>query len=86
MIQALRDVVAATTTIAAIAAEYQPTCFLKFSLKSRVSNFLSFGDKNDPITVLFLFDVSRFYHARKELQIRPSLLQAWLAFRSKRTF
>ncbi|HWT64122.1 MULTISPECIES: hypothetical protein [unclassified Agrobacterium] len=49
MIHALRDVVAATTTIAAIAAEYQPTCFLKFSLKSRVNNFLSFGDKNDPI-------------------------------------
>ena len=40
---------AATTIIAVIAAEYQPTCFLKFSLKSRVNNFLSFGDKNDPI-------------------------------------
>ncbi|MDH0909624.1 hypothetical protein N5C66_12820 [Rhizobium pusense] len=48
---------AATTTIAAIAAEYQPTCFLKFSLKSRVSNFLSFGDKNDPITEVSLFGV-----------------------------
>ncbi|MNV84590.1 hypothetical protein D3C71_1784730 [compost metagenome] len=57
MIHALRDVIPATTSIAAIAAEYQPTCFLKFSLKSRVSNFLSFGDKNDPITETSLFDV-----------------------------
>ncbi|WP_236759686.1 hypothetical protein [Agrobacterium tumefaciens] len=54
MIQALRDVVPATSSIATIAAEYHQTCFLKFSLKSRLRSFLSSGDKNDPITVISL--------------------------------
>jgi len=47
-------------------------------LKSRTSNFLSFGDKNDPITEISLFGVDA--HTDSKLHIQLHVIHAgWLS-------